>query len=259
MTILTIDIGNTAVKVAVVEAAGESVRFLEKKTFPSAEPPERELRKLALTEFPLEGAVLSSVVPALTEGWSAWAKSQVGQTPVQVSSSLNLPMTFAIPEPERLGADRIADAAFAAAKGYAPCVTVDCGTCTTFNVLGTGTDGRPVFLGGAIAPGMNTQIQSLTSRGAQLPDLPLEAPGVIIGTNTKECMQTGVVLGTASMVDGMVARYESELGEPLTLLLTGGNAPLILPHLNHPAVFEENLLEKGLAVLYEWNESPGEA
>ena len=157
-----------------------------------------------------------------------------------------------VPDPEAVGKDRIADAAYAAANYPLPVVTVDLGTATTFNVV----DGDRVFRGGVICPGLSTGLRALGDRCAQLPQIHLARPRHAIGTTTSECMLSGSVMGTAVLLDGMTQRIEEELGSPVTLVLTGGLAKYVAPLCRHPLTYDPELMLKGLALLYELNSRP---
>lgn len=166
-----------------------------------------------------------------------------------VTSESDLGMTFSIPHPEKVGRDRLVDAAWAAAHYPLPVITVDLGTATTFNVIRENS----VFCGGAIAPGLDMGLNALAERTAQLPRLALQTPERIIGRNTEECILSGTIAGMAAMLDGMVQRIEAELGSPATLILTGGAARFIEPLVLHPHIYDPDLLLKGLAFLCERN------
>ena len=109
------------------------------------------------------------------------------------------------------------------------------------------------YIGGCIIPGVRTSLDGLSARSAQLPGISLESPGRVIGTNTVECMRSGLLNGTAAMVDGMLERIEEELGEHATVLATGGLAPMIVPLCRREILLEEDLLLCGLRILYEKN------
>ena len=141
------------------------------------------------------------------------------------------------------------DAAWAAANYPLPLVTVDLGTCTTLNVVRRGG----IFTGGVIAAGVETGIRALARNTAQLSAVKLKTPDHIIGKNTAECLLSGAVAGTAAMLDGIVGRIEEELGEPVTLVTTGGAARLVEPLLRHPHIHDPEMLTLGLAYLYDRN------
>ena len=259
--ILTIDIGNTTVCVCGVERQTEelSARFCTRLTTvrgKGAEEYAAELREAldqaGVVPAEIEGAVVSSVVPCLNDPIRTCIRTVLGREPVWITCRSRTGLTLDVQYPERLGIDRIVDAAWVAANCPLPAVTVDLGTATTFNVIDEGG----VFRGGAIAAGVATGLKALTARTAQLPELRLERVGSAIGRNTEECMASGAVLGAAAMIDGLTARMEWEVGAPVTLVLTGGMARFVEPFCTQPHLYEPHLLAKGLRLLYEWN-APG--
>lgn len=240
--ILTVDIGNTTIALTVLDG---DYSVLSAEKIPSDEHFREPLERV-LGEFPgVESAVLSSVVPQLTEPVCRAVERVTGKEPKIINAaSYRGILNYAIPEPDKLGLDRIADSAWAAAKYPLPAITVDLGTATTFNVIGEGG----VFLGGIIAAGLQTSLNALSERAAQLPKLALSPPERLIGANTAECMLSGAVIGAAAMIDGIAARVEAELGKPAALILTGGGAELAAPFLLHAHTREPYLLAKGLAL-----------
>ena len=252
--ILTLDIGNTTVGVSGVEARGGDFRVLFGGKI-SSQAGEAECRDAlkdlldgnGVSAEDVEGIALSSVVPRLEGTVSGAAEALLGKRPVRIdAASAAGGLRFAIPHPERLGLDRIADAAWAARRYALPAVTADLGTATTFNVLGEGG----VFLGGVIACGVETGVGALAERTAQLPRLTLGPPAALIGRDTEACMLSGAVYGAAALIDGIAGRVEAELGKAVTLILTGGWSKLAAPLCTHPHVWEPDLLPKGLALLY---------
>lgn len=260
--ILAVDIGNTTVCVCGLKKKGpeglEAVFCTRLSTVrgKSAEEYGAELRQ-ALREasvscHEISGAVVSSVVPCLNEPIHQCILSVLDREPVWITHRSRTGLVMDVPEPQRVGIDRIVDAAWAAAHCPLPAVTVDMGTATTFNVIDEGG----VFRGGVISVGMATGLRALAAGTAQLPELRLEAAGDVIGRNTVECMRSGSVIGAAAMIDGLVARIERQLGAPVTLILTGGMARYAEPFIVHPHTYDPHLLAKGLMLLYEWNAEP---
>ncbi len=256
--ILAIDIGNTTVALAGIKdgrvcfvshmetlrsATEEDYRPRFEKAFSGA--------KYHPVRF--EGAVLSSVVPAITDVVARCAAAYCPSMPLVVSPEMKTGLTMAVPEPEKIGKDRIVDAAAAAAHYPLPVVTVDMGTATTFNVI----DEDKKFLGGLICPGLSTGLRALGERCAQLPQVRLAAPKAAIGTNTADCMINGAVLGAAATIDGIAAKIEAQLGKPVTIVVTGGLARFVVPHCQRKLVYEPELLFKGLAALYMANRPTG--
>ena len=260
--ILTIDIGNTTVGLCGLEEQGTdwAVCFSARMdTVPGRSEAEyrREVAGLLEGAGGFEGAALSSVVPALTAPLRRAAEALLGTAPLCVTAAGDTGLTLAVPEPDRVGLDRLADAAWAAEHYPLPAVTVDLGTATTFNVI----DGERRFLGGIIAPGLATGLTALTGKAAQLPEIPLSVPEHVIGTNTEECMCAGAVAGTAALVDGLTGRIEEELGSEVCLILTGGLARYVQPLCRHPHSWDPYLLHRGLAFLHRRasQERPGPA
>lgn len=240
--ILTVDIGNTTIALTCLDG---DYNVLAAEKIPSgmnfSEPLGRVLGGFA----EIENAVMSSVVPELTEPVLRAVEQNTGSSPKIINAaSYRGILNIALPEPEKIGLDRIADSAWAACRYPLPAVTVDMGTATTFNVIGEGG----AFLGGIIAAGLQTSLSALSERAAQLPKLAPAVPERLIGRDTAECMLSGAVIGAAAVIDGMTARVEAELGKPVTLILTGGGAGLAEPFLLHRYVREPYLLAKGLAL-----------
>ncbi|MCM1165536.1 MAG: type III pantothenate kinase [Lachnospiraceae bacterium] len=241
--ILTVDIGNTTIALTVLERGERDYSAVFAEKLPSEKG---ALERFALPcDISIERAVLSSVVPELTEGVCRAVERIIGKAPAVLSAKDCKTLRFAVPEPERVGFDRIADSAWAAARYPLPAVTVDLGTATTFNVIGEGG----VFLGGVIAAGLQISLDALSERAAKLPRLVAAVPERLIGLDTAECMLSGSVIGAAAMIDGITVRVEAELGKPVSLILTGGGAALAEPFLRHSRVYEPLLLAKGLAYI----------
>ncbi len=249
--LLTVDIGNTTVCFSGLERTETEdyrVVFSSKRDTDPARTPEDWEMALheILGEYTFEGAVLSSVVPEVTQPVCTAVEAYLGYTPMQVNAHTDTGLTIRVPEPEKLGADRLVDAAWVAANYPLPAVTVDLGTATTMNVLGPGG----VFLGGAIALGVETSLHTLGSMAAQLPPLEVSTPETLIGKTTEECMRVGAITGTAAVIDGLVSGVENRLG-PVTLVLTGGLSRWVSPLCRHAHVCDPQLLPKGLALIYD--------
>jgi type III pantothenate kinase len=255
--ILTIDIGNTTVCLCGVTrdgAGGYEVAFRarldtrrEQGTEAYREQIAACLAEVGAAPRAFEGAALSSVVPCLAEPVTQAVRALTGREVVPITHDTAGELRLAIPEPTSLGLDRVVDAAWACASLPLPAITVDMGTATTFNVI----DRDRNFRGGAIAPGLETGLRALSARAAQLPEIELTAPEHVIGTCTPECMLSGSVVAAAAMIDGMASRIERELGEPASLVITGGLARLVAPLCEHPHIYDPDLLPKGLALLYD--------
>lgn len=252
--ILTIDIGNTTVALCGVRGGQVcfSARVETTRGAGRAEYAARLEKVFAAAKHQpvrFEGAILSSVVPELTDVLAACAAVYCPAPPLIVSPALKTGLVLDVPRPELVGRDRIVDAAAAAAHYPLPVVTVDMGTATTFNVV----DENRHFLGGVICPGLSTGLRALNEKCAQLPPVHLGRPRAAIGTDTQSCMLSGAVYGTAAMIDGIADRIEAQLGRPVTVVVTGGLARFVTPHCRRKVLFDGQLMQKGLAALYREN------
>lgn len=252
--LLAVDIGNTNICIGILE--GDSVRFTTRMvTRPRCTSDEYTtelkflLRRLHVDPSHAKGVIVCSVVPGLTRPLAEACSRLTSCTPMLVSTALNTGLIMDVDEPERVGQDRIADAAAAAALYPLPCMTVDLGTATTYNVIGEGG----VFLGGFIVPGVQTSLRAISAGTAQLPPIAPEAPAQLIGRNTVSCLNNGAMFGTAAMLDGLADRVEQNLGQKLTVVATGGLAPYIMPCCKREIHYDADLLFHGLALLYQKN------
>lgn len=252
--LLAVDIGNTNICIGILEQ--DTVRFTARMvTRPRCTADEYTaelkflLRRLNVDASQAEGVIVCSVVPGLTHPLAEACQRLTGHSAMLVSVGLDTGLTMDVDEPQRVGQDRLADAAAAAAHYPLPCMTVDLGTATTYNVIGTGG----VFLGGFIVPGVQTSLRAISAGTAQLPPIAPETPGQLIGKNTVACLNNGAMFGTAAMLDGLADRVEQDLGQPLTVVATGGLAPYIMPCCKRKIHYDADLLFHGLALLYEKN------
>lgn len=197
------------------------------------------------------GVVVASVVPVLTHAYAELAEEVTGAPPLLVSAASAPGLLLHYEEPAELGADRVANAVAAVEEHGAPVVVVDFGTATTLDVIGeAGT-----YLGGAIAPGIETSAEALFAKAARLPEVGLEPPGRVVGRNTREAVQAGLLLGEAAMVDGLVRRVWAELGAETPVVATGGLAPRMAPLCETVGAVDVDLTLKGLMAL--WRVRPG--
>ncbi len=201
----------------------------------------------------VNGAVISSVVPELTAEISRAVKRLSGAEPLVIGPGVKTGLHISIDDPAQLGADIAACAVAAAAKGELPCIIYDLGTTSTISVI----DKKGRFIGVVIAAGVGTTLEMFTSRTALLPHVSIEAPGSVIGRNTVASMQSGLIYGTASMLDGLAGRIEEELGEKARIIATGSRAKEIAPYCRRTPEVEEYLLLEGLRIVYNKNTSAG--
>lgn len=197
----------------------------------------------------LEDCIISSVVPAVGKSVSDAVARLCGIVPLMLGPGVKTGLNIKIDNPAQLGADLVAGAVGALEEYTMPCVVIDLGTATTLSVI----DRNGAFLGGTIAAGVRLTLKALTENTAQLPSIPIEAPRSVIGANTVDSMQSGLVFGTAAMLDGLLDKIEGELGETPTVVATGGLAAEIIAHCRRNIIYNENLLLDGLRAIYEKN------
>lgn len=158
-------------------------------------------------------------------------------------------MNIRIDNPAQLGSDLVVDSVAGIAEYPVPLLIFDLGTANTVCVI----DRNKNYIGGMIYPGIGVSLDSLTAHASQLGGISLEAPEHIIGKNTTECMKSGVIYSAAAAMDGIIDRLEEELGETATVVATGGLAKRIVPHCRRKVILDDNLLLKGLYIIYQKN------
>ena len=176
-----------------------------------------------------------------------------GLTPLVVGPGIKTGLNILLDNPAIAGGDLIVGAVAALAEYPAPMLIIDMGTATTITAI----DAKGNYLGGCICPGVKIAAEALSSRTAQLPAISLEAPKKAIGRNTVDSMRSGLMMGSAALLDGMIERMEAELGQETTVIATGGIARFVIPMCKRKIYYDKDLLLKGLLRLYENNKKPG--
>ena len=197
----------------------------------------------------IEGSIIASVVPPVLNSFRTAVRKLTGKNCLVVGPGLKTGLNILIDSPAQTGADLVVGAVAALREYRPPLIVVDMGTATTISVL----DQNGSLIGGCVCPGVKISLDALTNRTALLPGISLDQPKRAIGRNTIDCMRSGIMLGTACMLDGLIERMENELGMKTTVLLTGGIGKFILPMCQTKMIYEEDLLTKGLAILYQEN------
>ena len=252
--ILTVDVGNANIVIGVVK--NEKILFDAKlRTDITKTSDEYCIDLKMLMEVykihpeQIQGAIIASVVPQVLNSMQSAVRKLIGKTPLVVGPGLKTGLNIQIENPAQTGADLVASAVAALQEHEAPMIIVDMSSTTTMTVL----DKNGTLIGGSIGPGVKMSLDALTDRTALLPGLQLDQPKKVIGRNTTDCMRSGVMLGAACMVDGMVERMEQELGYRATVIATGSIARFIVPMCRREIIYDKDLLLKGLAALYREN------
>lgn len=251
--ILAIDIGNTNIVVGCCEK--DSVSFVERiSTNHTATELEYAISLKTILELynidfsSIDGAIISSVVPAVTQTMKRAIKKITGNTALIIGKGLKTGLSVHIDNSAQLGSDLIVDAVAGIHEYGVPLIIFDLGTATTVSVV----DKNKNYIGGIIMPGMNISLNAMVSGTSQLPKISLEAPKNVIGTNTIDCMKSGMLYGTASSMDGLIERIRDEIGDA-KVIATGGLAPTVTPLCKNDIILDDELLLKGLMIIYDLN------
>lgn len=254
--LLALDIGNTNITIGCMDA--QNTYFVERL---SAVHTRTELEyaidiKIVLDLYgirqaSLEGCIISSVVPQLTEVIRQAVKKVLGMDKrvLVLGPGIKTGLNIKTDNPGQVGADLVASAVAGIAKYQAPMIIIDMGTATTASVI----DRNKQYIGGMIMPGAGISLEALVSGTSLLSSIGLEAPKHVIGKNTIDCMKSGILYSNACSVDGIIDRIEEELGEKTTVIATGEFAQKILPFCRKRIILDEDLLLQGLQVIYEKN------
>ncbi len=257
--LLVIDIGNSSITTGIF-AGDHLLCRLEIPTRPQGDPGlyRGEFEKLLSgknVEKPLNGVIISSVVPELTDALARSVKEISMGEPLTVDCSLDTGLTFDVERPEEIGADRIANAVAALKTFGSPVAVVDFGTATTISAV---RDSR--FLGGAILPGLRLMGEALHKGTAKLPAVDfvgktgeLVSSVAALGKNTTMCIISGIILGTAGAVERIVRGIETEEGCRFKVVATGGYSPAVAGYMERKCFLEPDLTLKGLRLIYERN------
>lgn len=254
--ILAIDIGNTNIVIGAIQK--QKIIFTARISTNSKRTSDEFafiiggiLENHQINPRDMEGGIVSSVVPELKAVMQHTMEQLTGKPILVVGSGLRTGLNIRTDDPAQLGSDLVLAAVAAVAKYPKPIIVYDFGTATTLSVI----DPQGNYIGGMIIPGMRLSIDALSAQAAQLPYVHLEKPQQFVGSNTVNCMQSGVVYGNAAMIDGLSDRVEESLGMPATVVATGGLVHLVAPYCKRKLICDDHLLLDGLRILYEKNHS----
>lgn len=250
--ILTLDIGNAEIVLCCVEAGRRLCRFsLSTDRARTADEYAALMRLLAqqhgIELADAEGSIAASVVPELTGVLSDAVRRSTGKAPLLVGPGVKSGLNIRMDTPTELGGDLVAAAVAALERYPLPCIFVDMGAASAVGVI----DGNGNYVGGLICPGVSLSRATLAKNASQLPDVSLETPRRVVGKNTRDALRSGLIHGTAAMLDGVAARVEKELGAACTVVVTGESARAVLPCCERrDIVYDEDLVMRGLWSIY---------
>ena len=252
--ILVIDIGNTNIVAGCME--GTTILFRERLST-AHRATKLEYSVLFKTAFDMydidyksvDGAIISSVVPSVTNVVKEAIENLCGISVMVVGPGVKTGISIVIDNPAQLGSDLVVDAVAGLEEYPLPQIIIDMGTATTVSVINKDRQ----FLGGAILPGVAVSHDALIGRTSQLPKVAFEKPKKMIGSNTVDSIKSGILYGNAGAIEGIVERFEEEIGEECTVIATGGLAKVIVPLCKRDIIVDEDLLLKGLKLIYEKN------
>ena len=252
--LLAIDVGNTNIVYGLFDGERLVHKFrVESARGRTADEYAVTLRSLLVMHGvdpkSVDAAIVACVVPSLTDAMMRLVRSAFGREALVVGPGIRSGMAILIENPREVGADRIADAVAGFDKAKGGVIVVDFGTSTNFDVVSS----RGEFLGGSLAPGIEISVEALAARAAQLRRVELVRPRSVIGKNTVECLQSGVLYGFAGQVDGLVRRIIGEIGPVTAVVATGGLAPIVVAESETITHHDPDLTLVGLRLVYERN------
>ena len=252
--LLAVDVGNSNIKLG--GFSGDELVFVsDMATDTKATADEYAIKILSafslhsVERSEIDGAIISSVVPQINRALCGGIEKLFSVKPLIVGPGVKTGVGIQCDMPSSVGADLICATVAAHFLYGSPSVIVDMGTATKL----TAVNEKGAFVGTSIAPGVMLGLNALAGGTAQLPLVSLEAPVSAIGKNTADCMKSGIILGAASMIDGMSERIKDELGGKALIIATGGYSSIILPYCKQNITYDENLVLKGLNLIYNKN------
>ena len=254
--ILAVDVGNSNTTVGLFDQAG---RLAFRSTLETSRSKTRDQCAIDLLGVfrlyggemaQVDGGILSCVVPPLTAIFAAAITRLIGKPPLIVGPGIKTGLNIKAEIHDQLGSDIVASSVAAIAKYKSPIVMIDMGTATSLSLIH-----GSVYEGCIIMPGLALALDAMSERAAALPPISIESPAPVglLGHTTEEAMRSGVLYGHASMVDGMVERIEASIGQPVTVVATGGNAPRILCYCKRTIQYDADLVMHGFYLLYQKN------
>ncbi len=257
--LLVVDVGNTQTHFGVYEDGHREItehwRFATVRESTGDELGAALSNLLALRGMSfkdLDGSIVSSTVPQLSEQWRAMSERYLAQAMIVVGPSIRTGMPIRIDNPHEVGADRLVNSVAAYDRVKGACIVVDFGTAITYDVVSEAGE----YLGGIISPGVEISIDALHARAAKLPKVELAAPRSVIGKSTVEAIRSGIIYGFAAQVEGIVRRLRAEQGTGTTVIATGGLARALVPFVRESIDEVDDLLTLiGLRLIWQRNQA----
>ncbi|HVD12232.1 MAG TPA: type III pantothenate kinase [Gaiellaceae bacterium] len=250
MALLAIDVGNTQTVFGLFEPGGELRRHWRLATERKRSGDELGALYGSFLDFEaVEGVALASTVPQLHRSYEEFAREYVKAELLELGPGVKTGVPVRYDDPREVGPDRIANAVAAVDRYGPPCIVVDFGTSTNFDVVSP--EGE--YVGGVLAPGIEVSMDALFARAARLFKVDFAEPETVIAKNTASSLQSGLVYGFAGQVDGIVERIRAELGVQAQTVATGGLADLIVPHARTLEAIDPFLTLEGVRLVWERN------
>ena len=254
--ILAVDVGNSSTTVGLFDQEGKLIFRSTLETYRNKTRDQCAIDLLGVFQLyggkmaQVSGGILSCVVPPLTAVFADAISRLTGKPPLVVGPGIKTGLNIKAEIHDQLGSDIVASSVAAIAGYQSPIVMIDMGTATSLSLIQ-----GSVYEGCMIMPGLTLALEAMSERAAALPPISIESPAQLglLGHTTEEAMRSGVLYGHASMVDGMVDRMEAELGQAVTVVATGGNAPRILRYCKRHIHYDADLVMTGLYLLYQRN------
>jgi type III pantothenate kinase len=251
VTLLALDIGNTATKAGVFRD-GQLVASDSAPTSRLAQNQHRWLMHLLGSVYVgiprLNSVAIASVVPSATAAWQKYSENRLKMIPFVITGETPTPLKMAYRSPSTLGADRLAHAVAASHLQRTPVICASVGTATVIDAVSL----DKTFLGGVIMPGIDLLLKTLAINTAQLPEIEATPVESVIGGTTAECISSGAIVGTAAAIEGLAKRLSEYLGVKSTLVISGGHAPLVLPHLSKQWNHSPTLGIEGIHYIWQY-------
>ena len=252
--VLVFDIGNTEIVLGGFE--GEELIFSSRISTRAALTQDEYAIKLnealdlhGVDKSKITGAIISSVVPQINQAIKGAVRFNYGVEALVVGPGVKTGLGIRCDSPSSVGADLICACVAAQTKSGRPVLIIDIGTATKMMLVNE----QGTFTGASIMPGVKMGLGALSSGTAQLPAIDLEAPEFVMGKNTVECMKSGIIIGHAAMLDGMIDRIFEEYGSAMPVVVTGGLSTVIAPHCKHEMVIDPQLVLTGINIIYNKN------